>query len=211
MKSGLILLIPVAAAVLTSCSAVYKTGQTPDDVYYSPVRQTDEYVQVNKQGDSYRDGNNYNGNSNSYTSADDWWLRMRVMNPNRWSAFDDYDWNDYRYNSWSYNYYNPVGWNVYWNNYYSWNAFYNPYCSHMIIVNPKTNPVAYYNVRNFTLKSYTNTNYNLKNTRVPFHGLGYPTNATNSTRYNNSNSSTLGSSSRSPHPLAAAAKTVPAR
>ncbi|RYZ23968.1 MAG: hypothetical protein EOO10_20725, partial [Chitinophagaceae bacterium] len=45
-----------SALVLASCSTAYKTGQTPDDVYYSPERQRDEYVRVEKDNDrQYRD------------------------------------------------------------------------------------------------------------------------------------------------------------
>lgn len=35
------LLIVLSLAGFTSCNTVYKTGQTPDDVYYSPVRGID--------------------------------------------------------------------------------------------------------------------------------------------------------------------------
>ena len=32
----------VSAAIFSSCSTAYKTGQTPDDVYYSPARVIEE-------------------------------------------------------------------------------------------------------------------------------------------------------------------------
>ena len=37
-----ILLIALSVAAFSSCSTAYKSGQTPDDVYYSPVRVTEE-------------------------------------------------------------------------------------------------------------------------------------------------------------------------
>ena len=41
-----ILLLALFVAALSSCTTAYKTGQTPDDVYYSPARpQGEEYVQ----------------------------------------------------------------------------------------------------------------------------------------------------------------------
>ena len=48
MKSK-ILLLALIVAVLSSCTTAYKTGQTPDDVYYSPTRPQDEYVRTQKE------------------------------------------------------------------------------------------------------------------------------------------------------------------
>ena len=177
MKFRLILSIIIVAAVFSSCSSVYRSGQTPDDVYFSPARETDSYVRVDS-----RDDNRYS--RNNYDSYDDRWLRMRVRNRLRWSAFDDYYLNDWRYNTWSYNYYNPYGWNTYWNNYYSWNSFYNPYCHRVIVVSPKVNPQVYTKLRNFSLASYTNTKYSIANTRSAKSGIRLSPNS----NYNNSNS-----------------------
>ena len=49
MKSFLPLLS--LALVFASCSTAYKTGQTPDDVYYSPERPQAEYVRVDDEDD----------------------------------------------------------------------------------------------------------------------------------------------------------------
>ena len=76
-----ILFLALAALTLGSCTTAYKTGQTPDDVYYSPVRPQDEYVVTQQQDDRY-----YGGNEDYYT---DRYLRMRLTNPYRWSALDD--------------------------------------------------------------------------------------------------------------------------
>ena len=178
MKFRPLLSLIIVAAVFSSCASVYRSGQTPDDVYYSPARETDAYVRVDS-----RENNRYYRN-NSYNSYDDRWLRMRVHNRLRWSAFDDYNWNDYRYNTWSYNYYSPYYWNTYWNSYYSWNSYYNPYCSRIIVVNPKVNPQVYTKVRNFSLSSYTNNQYSIANNRSAKSGFRLTPNR----NYNNSNS-----------------------
>jgi hypothetical protein len=43
-----------------SCTTAYKSGQTPDDVYFSPERPVDEYFRVEKRTDESR----YNKNEN---------------------------------------------------------------------------------------------------------------------------------------------------
>src|SRR5215510_9640691 len=102
-----ILLLAVLIAILPSCSTSYKTGQTPDDVYYSPARpeDDDEYVQSEKKDE-------YSGQEEYY---DDRYLRMKVHNRLRWSELNDWYYYD-RY-SMSYNYY----FGVYHNPYNTWN------------------------------------------------------------------------------------------
>jgi len=192
-------ILPAIAAVvsLASCS-VYRQGQTPDDVYYSPVRAQESYVAADK-----KDNNRYNDRNDSYYNPDDNYLRMRVRDRYRWSSFDDYyymnDWqygggySPYYYSPYGYAYanpymmYSPFAFNAYWNSYYNWNSFYNPYCPGFIVVSPKTNPVAYNNVRNFRLNSYTNNTYSNTNG-----GRGMMINSSRygsaNGRYNNANS-----------------------
>ena len=52
MKSSLPLL--AIALVFGSCTTAYKSGQTPDDVYYSPTRPQDEYVRTERRDDRRR-------------------------------------------------------------------------------------------------------------------------------------------------------------
>jgi uncharacterized membrane protein YgcG len=154
----LLLLLAFSAIIISSCTTAYKTGQTPDDVYYSPVRPQEEYVRVDNID------NRTNGGTEQY--YEDRQLRMKVHNPTRWSELDDW----YYYNN-RYNYfgnYNPLSWNNPWNNYTYWNYYYNPYCPRVIMVNPKS--VATYNKpRVFNLNTYNNpplnNNYNGKNIR----------------------------------------------
>ena len=78
MKSYLLFVSLVIA--FASCTSVYKTGQTPDDVYFSPTRPQDEYVQVNKNDDrKYYSDDEY---------RDDRYLRMKIAD-RRWTLLDD--------------------------------------------------------------------------------------------------------------------------
>jgi len=157
-----ILLLAITAAALSSCTTAYKTGQTPDDVYFSPTRPQDEYVRVEEKEEPRYDEEYY----------DDRYLRMKVHNRTQWNTLDD--WYSYERYGYSYNpYYHNYGY--YYNPYTSWNYYYNPYC--------RNNVIAYYpgqtghpgqvyvaqNVpkpRSFNLASYTNTNYNNANSNV---------------------------------------------
>src|SRR5688572_584399 len=109
MKST-ILLLALTAAVLSSCTTAYKTGQTPDDVYYSPARPEEEYVKVEKQEDrQYRYDDEY---------YDDRYLRMKVRDRSRWSDLDDWYYYGKRSSYYSYN------WSNSWNPYLHWNYYY---------------------------------------------------------------------------------------
>jgi hypothetical protein len=211
MKTNLIAAV-IAIAAFSSCS-VYRSGQTPDDVYYSPGRAKEQaaYVEANGDRDDGKRYNNqptYNGYDN-YATPDDRWLMMRVRNRSRWSYFDDYNYYS-PYNSFGYNgfggygsygfgyqpgfsfglgfgsYYDPFGYSMF-NNYYNWNSYYNPYYPKVVVVNPKTDPGAYNRIRNFNLNSYSNRTYN--NNR----SIMRPNGRANG--YNNSNS-TLGNTFR---------------
>ncbi|HRF19173.1 MAG TPA: hypothetical protein PK977_13450, partial [Chitinophagaceae bacterium] len=72
-----ILLLAVIVAALSSCTTAYKTGQTPDDVYFSKSRPINEYVRVEEENDQY-----YRYDDEYY---DDRYLRMKVRNRNRWN------------------------------------------------------------------------------------------------------------------------------
>lgn len=126
MKHTLLLTF-LAAGLLTGCSTMYKSGQTPDDVYYSPGRDIPtarEEVRQREQHDRYED---------YISSQDDRYLRMKVANRSRWNSLDDFDyWYDSRYDFCPYYYNGYTGWNHYygygyssWNNYYAWNHAWN--------------------------------------------------------------------------------------
>jgi uncharacterized membrane protein YgcG len=186
MKS-LIIASATALVVFSSCS-VYREGQTPDDIYYSPGRTSQSSAYVEAKGDRddgrrYDDRPTYNG-YDDYATPDDRWLMMRVRNRYRWSYFDDYNYyspySNFGYNGWggygSYGfgyqpgfsigiglggYYDPFGYSYNrFNDYYYWNSYYNPYYPKMIVVNPKNDPAGYNRIRNFNLSSYNNRAYN---------------------------------------------------
>lgn len=153
MKHPLLLLI-ITAAVAGSCTTAYKSGQTPDDVYYSPARPQDDYVRIEKENDSYQSADDY---------YDDRYLRMKVRNHYRWDYLNDwyaYDRYSYRYNTLT-PYWNVYG--SYWNPYTSWNYYYNPYYSTPVVwVTGKepVNQISLAKPRNFNLNSYNNLSIN---------------------------------------------------
>jgi len=78
----------MVAIALSSCSSVYRTAQTPDDVYFSPGREeADSYVQTTQ---SERPGTYRPEQAGEYINPDDRVLKMKVHNRGMWSAFDDY-------------------------------------------------------------------------------------------------------------------------
>jgi hypothetical protein len=137
-----IFIIILSAVLFSACSTAYKTGQTPDDVYFSPSLNRSEYV-VMEEEDGYRAED---------IPMDDRYLRMKSMRRNRWSAFDDdyMYWNDPRWNSMSYFNtfpgYDRMGMGM------GMNSFYNPY-----YMNPFSNmyygqPYVIYNINNYNTK-----------------------------------------------------------
>ena len=176
MKPQLLLLAIIAVAI-SSCTSAYRTGQTPDDVYFSPPRPQDEYVRAEENDDQY-----YRYDDQYY---DDRYLRMKVQNRTQWDYLDD--WYLYDRYSYSYNFY----WGSYYNPYTSWNYYYNPYCryNNIVIYNPKYAGTQNYvkMPRQFNLNTYTNTNYNNRNNLIKFSSI--KPGMTSKPVYNNSNSS----------------------
>ncbi len=173
MKSPILLLALIAVLALGSCTTAYKTGQTPDDVYYSPARAEEEYVSVERKNDR-----RYEGTEEYY---DDRYLRMKVRNRYRWSELDDWYYFGNRYH---YGYY--YHWSNPWSPYYYWDYAYNPYYTGVIIVNPKT--PTYRKPRVFNLNSYNPTEVNTKNASNPkTRGVRTIFGNQNDDRYNNTN------------------------
>jgi uncharacterized membrane protein YgcG len=84
-----ILPILLMSSILVSCSSAYKSGQTPDDVYYSPAREVVKTEQKEEDKEEEKTA-----------STDDQYLKMKVRDRYRWSQIDDYDyWVDTRYNT----------------------------------------------------------------------------------------------------------------
>jgi hypothetical protein len=141
------LLLALCMLLLAGCSTTYKTGQTPDDVYYSPVRPEAEYVRV--QRTETRRVRYYE------EDEEDRFLRMRVRNRNRWDDLDDW----YTFERWS------LGYNQFFtptlNPYVSWNQFYNPYFFPVAFAQAPVKNI-YTRPRIYNLGSYQQAPVNLK-------------------------------------------------
>ncbi len=132
MKTKHLFLLGLVAA-FSSCSTAYRTGQTPDDVYYSPAPAAQEtYVTSNNQQDR-----------NSYQSQnEEQEIRRGIQDPVYRSNLSldlgyGYGYNPYSYNPYSYSYnpysfnsygykgiYDPYGYNNFgYNNYYGYNNY----------------------------------------------------------------------------------------
>ncbi len=174
-------MLVITLAAFSSCSTAYKTGQTPDDVYYSPARPEDEYVRMEREDDRrYRYEEDY---------YDDRYLRMKVRNRYQWNDLNDW----YYYERWGFghNYY----YGSYYNPYNTWNYYYNPYCSHTVFVNTGF-PRTYTKPRIVNLQTYTGTAVN--NPKTSFSNPKYGIPGQNQTYTgNNNNNAPRNSSTRS--------------
>lgn len=113
MKTPLLASVLLTGLLMTGCSTAYQSGQTPDDVYYSPGRDGLSRREEDKRKEEQARYEEY------ISSQDDRYLRMKVANRNRWGNLDDFDyWYDSRFD---FNRTNPY---TSWNPYYSYN---NPY------------------------------------------------------------------------------------
>lgn len=208
--------------VFGSCTTAYKSGQTPDDVYFSPAKQKEEYVRVEKDED-----NQYKKTDEDYAYNDDRYLRMKVRNRDRWSYLDDYYRDPYAY---SYNrtyYYNEMcccNPRTYWNDYY------NPYSTRVVYINPKLptiNRPRTYNLHVFNTpnantnpkmsgtnsRSYANprrTEAN-RNTGIELRDIFRATSDNNSKTNSSSTNSSSGSSSSSSNKSSSGNTNAPAR
>jgi len=166
MKSALPLV--TLAVLFASCTAAYKSGQTPDDVYYSPARPQDEYVHQQK-----KDDRQYRYDEEAY--RDDRYLRMKIRDRRYAGLFDDY----YSYNPYYYHYYNgSLVYNSPWSSYTYWDYYYNPYCSHGVVI-PSGKPVVH-RPRTFDLSVYNPQPTGTFNPKGP-RNYSYPANSSSNT------------------------------
>jgi len=142
-----ILLLAIIVAAGTSCSNSYKTTQTPDDVYFSPVRALEEEKR---------------SESNTFNSAENREIRMSRYD-SRWRNFND-DYN-FRYDPYRYGY--SYG--------YYYNPFYHPcpvFISGYYPINPKnstprmTNLGSYYYNNMQVVNPKTGTTQMVRSTRT---------------------------------------------
>ncbi len=134
-----ILLIALSAAAITSCSTAYKSGQTPDDVYYSPVKVIEERKEDSRQKEATRPAEN---------TADNNRIRM-IIRDRRWRDFDnDYD---YSYNNSPYRYCTC--------NCNNYGYYYNPYYYSKPLYSGRVTPAAPVNSTPRTVNLNTYKNY----------------------------------------------------
>lgn len=153
-----ILLLALSVAAFSSCSTAYKSGQTPDDVYYSPVKVYDN-EQDNKRDDQ------------RYESSRDYEITMGIRDY-RWRNFRD----DYSYDNSPYNY---------TCSHYNYGYYYNPFYYPWAIYTGKTTNAKPVNStpRMVNLNAYNGYNPKVASGKTN----GTNTWANPSTRYNNSN------------------------
>jgi hypothetical protein len=157
-----ILLIALSAAAFSSCSTAYKSGQTPDDVYYSPVRYT--------EGKQDNDRDEVKNKPAAPTT--DYSISMGIRD-RRWRDFrDDYDYDNSPYN--------------YACNKYNYGYYYNPYYYPWAIYTGKTSYSKPVNTtpRMVNLNAYKNYNSNVATGKTTGTGSWFKP----SDKYNNSNS-----------------------
>jgi hypothetical protein len=156
-----ILLLALSVAAFSSCSTAYKTGQTPDDVYYSPVRVIKEKKEVQREEQRYEKTNS------------DYEITMGIRD-RRWRDFRD----DYEYDNSPYNYC--------YCNCKTTGYYYNPYYYPWAIYTTNTTfstPV------NSTPRMVNLNAYNGYNSKVAAGKTNSTATFSNSSQYNNSNRS----------------------
>ena len=180
------------SSIMMGCSTAYRSGQTPDDVYFSPTKDNSGYVQLDNR-DEYR--------AEDVPMADRY-LRMKSFGGSRWNTFDDdYGyWNNPHWNNNnyfnvapSYGYGMGLG-NSLWGNPYAYrnSGYWNPFSP-----NYYGSPVIVYNVTKYvTPKSSGPRTYNLSSYSAPRNSfsdpkLGTPIRSGNQ-YYNNSSSTPRG-------------------
>jgi hypothetical protein len=157
-----ILLFAVSALTIASCSTAYKNTQTPDDVYYSPVRPIveDNKKEENDQVD--------NGTANEVRE-----IRMQTYD-RRWRDLDrDYDY-DYSYHPYKYG--------------YTYGYYYNPYYYNYPVYLPGT---VYVNPKNTTARMTNLGGYNTTTTTGVNPKTGKRETITTGGSYNNNNRSVI--------------------
>jgi len=165
-----LLLIPVFIVTLASCSTAYKTGQTPDDVYYSPARYYGEERENKKE-------ENRETAQNRTDYSEERQIRLGI-NDRRWRYLD----NDIYYNPYQFGYnygyyYNPF--------YYNYPVYSTCPCA-CVISNPKTTTPRMTNLGGYgTGYNYVNTPVNSKYNNSAGRTGGTPVRS-----YNNSNNNT---------------------
>jgi hypothetical protein len=162
MKIKYILFFSLLVAAISSCTTAYRSGQTPDDVYYSPAPEKNSYV--NSVND--RDRNSYSyRNDDYYRSDEEAEIRRGIRNPiYRNSIALDLGLGYSPYN------YSPFGYSPYMYSPYGYGSYgYDPYMSHGMFspyynsygYGGLYNPYSFYNPYGFYGSPYYGYGYGL--------------------------------------------------
>jgi uncharacterized membrane protein YgcG len=167
-----LLLLALTVTAFSSCSTAYKTGQTPDDVYYSPIRPINEENEreERRQEEARRE------------SPEDRDIRMGIRN-SRWRTLNvDYGYGFNRYSPNCNCYCNNFGFGYYNHPYFVPSPYFTPISP--IRSNPSAGPV-----RTIRLGGYGNGGNNngaaVVNPKTGQPGMYIP-----QRQYNNSNNTT---------------------
>lgn len=164
------LLIALLAVVFSSCSTAYKSGQTPDDVYYSPAK----IIEDNKNEDRVE---------SKKTEAVDYEISMGIRD-RRWRDLRyDYDY-DYRNSPYNFATCRTNNFGYYYNPYYYPFAI---YTSNIVVTKPvNTTP------RMVNLNAYNGYNSKVINSKTqPSYGTSNNTKSYNNSNKNNNSNNIL--------------------
>ena len=128
-------------AVISSCTTAYRSGQTPDDVYFSPAPEQNSYV--NSVND--RDRNSY-----SYRNDEESEIRRGIQNPvyrnsialNLGLGYSPYAYSPFGYSPYNYS---PYGYGGYGYDPYMSHGMYSPYSYNSFGYNNFYSPYSFYN------------------------------------------------------------------
>ena len=144
------LLYLLSIVALCSCSSAFRTGQTPDDVYYSPAPPPPvEYVTTDNQQD--RDRYSYNNTFNSEDLA----IRRGINDPRYRSSISL----DLGYGYSPYDYYGSSLYAPYTPYYSPYGSFYNPYSYTGVTFYPHGYNYNYYGAYSPYYSNYSPFNY----------------------------------------------------
>jgi hypothetical protein len=167
----------VSIIIFTSCSTIYKSGQTPDDLYYAKGKTN---IQLSSRTEL---GEEVNANRQIRMSAYDY----------RWRMLDDqYDYNN-SYSPYSYGY----NYGYYYNPYY---CSYPVYSKNILFVNPKNTTIRTTSLNNYnnTITTFTpakSTDFTRTTTVRGYNNSNTQTNRSTDYRTDNSNTRTYTPSS----------------
>ena len=159
MNNKITLLALAAAFSLTACNTTYKNSQTPDDVYYSPLKEMVE----EKEEEEY-----------TKVDPEETEIRMATHDP-RWRNMDDrYDY-DCHHHPYRYGY----GYGYYYNPYYYPYPVYSPYIK---FSNPKNSTPRMVNLGGYTPQTITVRDPKTGQYQTPGNTRTYNTSNSGSTR-----------------------------